>query len=62
MTTIQELTVIEKLDKISGDLKIEIDNTITELKTNGYILSYIHSDEMFIYIISSKFDFTVPTV
>lgn len=62
MNTSQEFTIIEKLEKSSGELKIEIDNTITELKNNGYIISYIHSDEMFIYVISSKFDFTIPTV
>lgn len=62
MNTSQELEIIEKLEKSSGDLKTEIDTTITDFKSNGYLLSYIHSDEMFIYIIFSKFDFTVPTV
>ena len=62
MNTKQRLELIEKQGKTISILKDEIKAMQRDAAAEGYFLTYLYSDELFVYIIFTKTIFTVPTV
>ena len=54
MNTDQKLELIEKQGKAISDIKNEITAKQSGMTAQGYILSILHSDDMFVYMLFFK--------
>ncbi|WP_147474529.1 hypothetical protein [Chryseobacterium nematophagum] len=59
MNTNQRLELIEKEGKIASVLKDELMEIQNNAIAEGYLLTYLYSDNVFVYMLFSKF--TLPT-
>lgn len=51
MNTSQKLELIDKSEKTPKEVRSEIEDMISSNQLDGFILSYIYSDDLFVYML-----------